>query len=53
VLGDIDGVVVIPRDAASSVIEEAAEKATAENLVREALRNGLSVTDAWSKYGVM
>ena len=53
VLGDIDGVVVIPRDAASSVIEEATEKATAENLVREALRNGLSVTDAWSKYGVM
>jgi len=48
--GDIDGVVIIPAKLAIEVINEACEKVKRENKVREELKKGMSLPDAWEKY---
>lgn len=53
VFGDRDGVLVIPKKAEKEVIRQAAEKAMGENQVAKAIRNGMSVCEAFAKYGVM
>jgi len=53
VFGDIDGVLVIPRDAEEEAITRALEKARTENLVRKAIQEGMSTVEAFTKYGVM
>lgn len=53
VIGDIDGVVTIPRDIEIEVIEAALEKASGENKVRTAIINGMSTVDAFRKFGIM
>ncbi|MCC7474152.1 MAG: RraA family protein [Pirellulales bacterium] len=53
VFGDIDGVVIVPRDIETEVIERALEKARAEKLVRKEIEQGLSSTAAFEKYGIL
>lgn len=53
VFGDLDGVVIIPQKLEAEVIERALQKATAENLVRKEIENGMSSTEAFKKYGVL
>ena len=53
IFGDIDGVVVIPQDIESEVIEKSLEKVNAEKLVLRAIQNGLSSTEAFETYGVL
>jgi regulator of RNase E activity RraA len=53
VLADDDGVVVIPHAIADQVIELAEEKVRGENLVRKALAEGMSVTEAFRRFGVL
>lgn len=53
IFGDLDGVVVIPRQHEKEVIERALEKASAENVVRQAIEKGMSATEAFKKYGVL
>jgi regulator of RNase E activity RraA len=53
VVGDLDGVLVIPREVEDEVVERALEKASAESLVRVAIEAGMSATDAFAKYGVL
>lgn len=51
--GDIDGVCVIPAEAANEVFSKALEKARGEKLVRKALEEGSSAVAAFEKYGIM
>lgn len=51
VVGDMDGVVVVPRHLAEEVLVEAEELAESENEVREAVRDGMAPIDAYEKYG--
>ena len=51
--GDVDGVLVVPRDIVETVIEKALEKAAGEKLVRKAIENGMSATDAFAHYGIL
>jgi regulator of RNase E activity RraA len=51
--GDIDGVCVIPTDAADEVFAKALEKARGEKLVRKALEKGSSAVAAFEKHGIM
>ena len=51
--GDIDGVCVIPVEAAKEVFSKALEKARGEKLVKKALEQGSSAVDAFEKYGIM
>lgn len=53
VLADEDGVVVIPRSIALDAIEAAEAKVSGENLVRAKLAEGMSVTEAFRRYGVL
>jgi len=53
VFGDLDGVVVIPRDVEDEVIELAIQKATGEKVVRKAIEAGMSSTEAFRKYGIL
>src|SRR5271156_7146375 len=51
--GDIDGVCVIPLEAAAEVFSKALEKARGEKLVRKALEEGSSAVAAFEKHGIM
>lgn len=51
--GDIDGVCMVPVEAATEVFTKALEKARGEKLVRKALEEGSSAVDAFKKHGIM
>jgi regulator of RNase E activity RraA len=51
--GDLDGLLVIPREAEEEVIARALEKASQENLVRRAIENGMTAEQAFREFGVM
>jgi regulator of RNase E activity RraA len=53
IVGDLDGVVVVPRRVEDEVIEKAIEKATGEKVVRKAIEAGMSSTEAFRKYGIL
>jgi regulator of RNase E activity RraA len=53
IVGDIDGTLVVPKAAVEEVFSNALEKARAETTVRDALKNGMKVTDAFANYGIL
>ena len=53
VFGDLDGVLVIPRQAEEEAIRRALEKASTENQVRDAISAGMSTVEAFKTFGVM
>jgi regulator of RNase E activity RraA len=53
ILADEDGIVAIPQGVAEQAIALAEEKVRGENLVRQALAGGMSVTEAFRRYGVL
>ena len=53
VYGDLDGVVIVPRQVEAEVIEKALAKARGEKLVRKEIEAGMSSTAAFKKYGIL
>jgi 4-hydroxy-4-methyl-2-oxoglutarate aldolase len=53
VVADEDGVVVVPRAVEEAVVRRAWDKVHAENEVRDAIRAGMTATEAFAKYGVL
>ena len=53
VVGDADGVVVIPREVEEAVIARAIQKVTGENDTREALLRGESLESVVQRYGIL
>ena len=53
VFGDMDGVLIIPKEIATECIEKALEKAAGEKKVRAAIEGGMSATDAFKKFGIL
>jgi len=53
ILGDLDGVVVIPREIAKEVISKCEKKSESEDQVRDALRRGEPFADVAAKFRVM
>lgn len=51
VVGDDDGVVVVPGALAESVLAEAEAKAATESEIRRAVREGMTPLDAYERYG--
>jgi 4-hydroxy-4-methyl-2-oxoglutarate aldolase len=51
VVGDDDGVVVVPAAIAGDVLAEAEEKAATESEIRAAVRNGMTPLEAYERYG--
>lgn len=53
VFGDLDGVIVVPREVEKVVFAGAIEKARGEKVVRKALETGMTSVEAFQKYGLM
>lgn len=53
VFGDVDGVLIIPREIYVEVLEKALEKAAGEKAVRKAIEEGMSATEAFAKFGIL
>lgn len=53
VFGDIDGVLIIPKDIIDEVLEKAIEKAKGEKKVRKAIEGGMSATAAFAEFGIL
>lgn len=53
IFGDLDGVLVIPKELEAEVIEKALEKARGEKLVRKAIEGGMSSTQAFAEFGIL
>ncbi len=53
VFGDLDGVVVVPKQVEGEVIQRALAKARGEKLVRKEIEAGMSSTAAFKKYGIL
>jgi regulator of RNase E activity RraA len=53
IVGDIDGVCVVPAAHEEEVFLRAFEKARGEQTVLKAIQNGMSAVDSWNKYQIM
>ena len=53
VIADSDGIVVVPQQVEARAIRAAWQKVHAENITRDAIRNGMKATEAWEKYGIL
>lgn len=53
VVGDIDGVCIVPQHLEEEILSLAIEKARGEKLVQQKIQEGMSATEAFEKYGVI
>ncbi|SEW44473.1 RraA family protein [Chitinophaga arvensicola] len=53
VLGDMDGVCIVPQQAEKEVFSLAIEKARGEKMVQQKILEGMSASQAFEKYGIM
>lgn len=53
VIGDIDGVCIVPKHIEEEVISKAIEKARGEKMVHKKIMEGMSAKEAFEKYGIM
>jgi 4-hydroxy-4-methyl-2-oxoglutarate aldolase len=53
IFGDVDGVVVVPRQVEEKVLSRAFEKVTGENATRDELLRGAKLKDVYERYGVL
>jgi len=53
VVGDIDGVCIVPKQHEVEVITRALEKARGEKMVQKKILEGMSAKEAFDKYGIM
>lgn len=53
IIGDIDGVCVVPREIEVEVFTKSIEKARGEKLVQKKILEGMSAREAFDKYGIM
>jgi regulator of RNase E activity RraA len=53
VFGDVDGVLVVPREAEDEAIKKALDKARGEKTVRKAIEAGMPAAEAFEKFGIM
>jgi regulator of RNase E activity RraA len=51
VFGDIDGVVIVPQAIVPEILASAEDVFRREGAMREELRRGVPVKDAYAKYG--
>lgn len=53
IFGDVDGVLVIPKQVADEVLEKSIEKAAGEKVVRKAIEEGMTATAAFAKFEIL
>ncbi len=53
VIGDLDGVCIVPKQVEAEVFRLALEKANGEKTVQKVIQQGMSAKEAFDKYGIM
>ncbi len=53
VVADLDGVVVVPQKVEKEVIQIAWKKIHSENEFRDSIKNGMTATEAFDRYGIL
>jgi regulator of RNase E activity RraA len=53
IFGDVDGLVVVPRELAETALARALEKVSGENTVRAELARGRSAREVFAEYGIL
>lgn len=53
IFGDLEGVVVVPREIEEEIFARAREKAQGERRVFQAIQAGMGAQAAWDKYGIL
>jgi regulator of RNase E activity RraA len=53
VFADVDGVVVVPEKVEQEAVRRAWEKVHAENVTRDAIKDGMKAVAAYKKYGIL
>jgi regulator of RNase E activity RraA len=53
VFGDLDGVVVVPKETETEVFTQALQKAHGEKRVFAAIKGGMGAQEAWDTYGIL
>ena len=53
IFGDVDGVLVIPREHEADIVAKSLEKVRGENKVRQAIEKGMSTREAFDTFGIM
>jgi regulator of RNase E activity RraA len=53
VFGDLDGVVIVPKEIEGEVLTRAWEKAHGEKRVFEAIQGGMGAQEAWDTFGIL
>lgn len=53
IFGDLDGVVVVPREIGRDVLADAHEKAIGEKAVYHAIKGGMGAQESWDRFGIM
>lgn len=53
IVGDIDGVCVVPQECEEEIFKDAIEKARGEKVVLTKIQEGMSAKDAFEKYGIL
>jgi regulator of RNase E activity RraA len=53
IFGDVDGVLVVPKNRIEEVIKLSLEKVRGEKKVRAAIEGGMLATEAYAKYGIL
>ena len=53
IFGDLDGVVIVPKEAEQETLSKAFEKCNKENFVRTSILKGMSAMEAFATFGVM
>jgi regulator of RNase E activity RraA len=53
IFGDLDGVVVIPKEMEAEVLSQALAKANGEKRVFTAIKGGMGAQEAWDTYGIL
>ena len=53
IFGDVDGVLIIPKEIMEETLSLALEKASKEKTMRKAVESGMLVTEAFAKFGVL
>ena len=51
--GDVDGILVIPRQHETDIVRKALDKVHGENKVRAAIEKGMPARKAWDTFGIM
>ncbi|MBM98348.1 MAG: dimethylmenaquinone methyltransferase [Planctomycetaceae bacterium] len=53
IFADQDGIVVVPQEIEAQAIKAAFAKVSGENRTRDAIRDGMSATEAYERYGIL